>query len=372
MRKSIWVGLLVWLGLGATAISLSPGGCPVSEKGGALMVGVKIYEHSGPLPELFKELSSAGVNTVFVSPALAAQDNFRQLARERGISLFLILPIFFNPEELKSDPGLYALTDRGERAKDGWVEFVCPTRPEYQSRRIEWIKKLVREIDPDGISLDFIRYFVFWEMVYPERPLDSLANSCFDGSCLAKFQIDTGVMLLPEVQGPADAAKWIMAHHGREWTEWKCGVITNLVRTIAAETRGIKPKLLVNIHSVHWREKDFGGAIKVIAGQDLAALAASADMISPMTYWHMLKRTPPWIHEVVEDVFAQTRSRVVPSIQVGNAYISDKLTVEEFRAALDEALRPPSGGVVFWNWDALAKEPEKKSVVAERFKNRNP
>jgi uncharacterized lipoprotein YddW (UPF0748 family) len=162
-----------------------------------------------------------------------------------------------------------------------------------------------------------------------------------------------------------------MARHGREWTEWKCRVIANLVRTIAAETRAIKPKLLVNIHSVPWRETDFAGAIKVIAGQDLAALAASADMISPMTYWHMLKRKPPWIHEVVEDVFARTKGRVVPSIQVGNAYISDKLSAKEFREALEEAVRPPSGGVVFWNWDALAKEPEKKAVVAARFKDRN-
>jgi uncharacterized lipoprotein YddW (UPF0748 family) len=162
-----------------------------------------------------------------------------------------------------------------------------------------------------------------------------------------------------------------MARHGREWTEWKCGVITNLVRIIAAAARAIKPQLLVNIHSVPWRQKDFGGAIKVIAGQDLAALAPSVDMISPMVYWHMLKRKPTWVHEVVEDVFVQTKNRVVPSIQVGSAYISDKLSVEEFREALEEAIRPPSGGVIFWNWDALAKEPAKKAVVAGRLKNRN-
>jgi hypothetical protein len=66
----------------------------------------------------------------------------------------------------------------------------------------------------------------------------------------------------------------------------------------------------------------------------------SRTMISPMCYWHMLKRKPPWIHEVVEDAFARAKVRIVPSIQVGNAYISDKLPVEEFREALEEALRP--------------------------------
>jgi len=371
MKKNGIVALLLWAFLHVPSVGNASGRSFDPERGKDLMIGVKIYAHEEALPELFADWRSVGVNTVFVSPALAAQGQFRELARKQGISVFLILPVFFNPEELKSDPGLYALTDRGEKAKDDWVEFVCPTRPDYRSRRIEWIKTLVRELDPDGISLDFIRYFVFWEMVYPERTPDSIANSCFDRSCLERFQKDTGITPPKGLGGTADAARWIMAEHGREWTEWKCGVITGLVRSIADEARAINPKLRVNIHSVPWREKDFGGAIKVIAGQDLAALGATADMISPMCYWHMLKRRPPWIREVVEDVHSRTKGLVVPSIQVGNAYISDRLSVEEFKEALEEALRPPSGGVIFWNWDALVKEPEKKAAVAARLKARN-
>ena len=341
------------------------------EKSSGLVAGVKIYDHNGPFPELFAEWRSVGINTVFVSPELAGKSGFRDQARKQGISLFLILPIFYGPEDLKKDPGLFALTDRGEKAKDDWVEFVCPTRPEFLRRRLDWIKTLVRDLDPDGISLDFIRYFVFWEKVYPERTLGSIPNSCFDRSCLEKFQKDTGITLPEGLDGPAKAAKWIMDRHGREWTAWKCGVITGLVKSIAAEARSIKPEILVNIHSVPWRKDDFGGAIKVIAGQDLAALGGAADMVSPMCYWHMLKREPPWIHEVVEDVISQSKGRVVPSIQVGNAYISETLSVEEFTQALDEALRPPSGGVIFWNWDALAKEPGKKAAAAARLSSRS-
>lgn len=332
-----------------------------------LVVGVKIYAYDGALPCLFEEWNALGINTVFVSPELAGQGRFRELARKQGIAVFLILPVFFNPEELKKEPGLFALTDRGERAKDDWVEFVCPTRPDYRSRRVEWIRSLARELDPDGISLDFIRYFVFWEKVYPERTLDSIADSCFDRSCLERFQKETGIALPDGLGDAAAAARWIRSEKRREWTDWKCGVITGMVRSIAAGARAVKPELKVNIHSVPWREEDFGGAIKAVVGQDLAALGAEADMISPMCYWHMLKRRPRWVRDVVEDVHSRTGVRVVPSLQVGNAYISEGLPVSEFKEALEEALRPPSGGVVFWNWDALVKEPDKKAAVAARF-----
>jgi hypothetical protein len=85
----------------------------------------------------------------------------------------------------------------------------------------------------------------------------------------------------------------------------------------------------------------------------------------------MLKRKPVWVREVVEDVRSQTKGRVVPSIQVGRAYINEALSVEEFEEALESALSPASEGVIFWNWDALVREPEKKAVVAARLKAQN-
>jgi len=360
--------LAVVLAFGTASLA---GACRATtpEKGTDLMIGVKIYAYEGALPELFADWRSLAVNTVFVSPDLASQQGFMELARKEGISVFLILPIFYNPEELKKDPGLYAVTERGEKARDEWVEFICPTRDDYLSRRIEWIKTLVRNLNPDGVSLDFIRYFVFWEKVYPDRTPGSIPNSCFDQSCLDRFRKDTGIVLPEGHGGTAEVAKWILSNHGREWAEWKCGVITGLVASIADEVRAIKPGLTVNIHAVPWRESDFGGAIRTIAGQDLEALSGPADMVSPMCYWHMLKRRPSWIHDVVRDVRSQTKGRVVPSIQVGSAYISDSLSVKEFREALEQALRPPSMGVIFWNWDALVKEPEKREVVAARLKD---
>jgi uncharacterized protein YbjT (DUF2867 family) len=77
----------------------------------------------------------------------------------------------------------------------------------------------------------------------------------------------------------------------------------------------------------------------------------------------MLKREPEWIHSVVADVAVQARRPVIPSIQVGRAYLETPVTVDDFSRAIREALRPPSGGVVFWSWPALEDEPEKKAAL---------
>ena len=157
----------------------------------APIVGVKIYDHKGDVPSLFDQFAEVGVNTVFCSEALAADAGFRLQARDRKIKVFVIEPIFFDAEALKADPGLYAITSKGERAKEDWVEFVCPTRDQFRKRKIAAVRDAVQRLQPDGVSLDFIRYFVYWEMVHPDRTPGSLPDTCYCPHCLARFQAET-------------------------------------------------------------------------------------------------------------------------------------------------------------------------------------
>jgi len=329
----------------------------------ARLIGIKIYDYAGDFRQLFEEWRVLGINTAFVSPALASKPDFMKRARQSGAAVFLIVPVFFNVEDLKRRPDLAAITRDGKVASDDWVKFVCPSRDGYRRRMAGTIAKLVKDLDPDGISLDFIRHFVFWEMVYPGRTLDSLPNSCFDQVCVDKFQKDTGIAVPHDLSTDAARAGWVLKRHLTAWTDWKCGLIVDVVQELAAAARKFKPGIKVNIHSVPWRAKDFGGAIRIVAGQDLAAMTAYSDYVSPMCYHHMVKQTPAWVHSVVEDLAARVRVPVLPSIQVKEAYIPDKLTVAEFKEALVEALKPPSRGVVFWSWDTLGRDPERKAVV---------
>jgi hypothetical protein len=85
-----------------------------------------------------------------------------------------------------------------------------------------------------------------------------------------------------------------------------------------------------------------------------------------MCYAHMLERPPAWVHSVVVRLADEAGTTILPSIQVSEAYRPGvAFTTAEFEQQLREALRPPSRGVVFWSWEALAREPEKRRVVRE-------
>ena len=335
-----------------------------------LAIGVKIYEAAPPFDGLFAQWRELGINTLFVSESLLLNADFRARARAGGLTLFLIYPVFQSPEAIKEDPKIASITAAGVPARDEWVEFVCPTKGEdYLERRIANLRRVVAEGDPDFVSLDFIRFFVFWEKVAPDRDPASLPQTCFCPLCLSLFQKEFDVRIPADLVDTAGQAKWVLAHHADRWTEWKCGRIVNTVGRFARAAREVKPTVKINLHAVPWRRDDFGGAVRSIAGQDIARLAPLVDLISPMTYHHMVRQTPAWVHDVVTDIAARSKGvPILPSIQVSKAYVENELPPEEFRAALEQALRPPATGVVLWSWDALSKSPEKMAILKSEIR----
>jgi hypothetical protein len=105
-----------------------------------------------------------------------------------------------------------------------------------------------------------------------------------------------------------------------------------------------------------------------VAGQDIKALSRHADLLSPMTYAHMVKQPPRWVHSITEDVFMHTTLPVIPSIQVGLAYLDNEFDLVEFRETVEEALLPPSEGLILWSWEKLIAESDKLELFGEILK----
>ena len=146
MRNKAWAAaVLPLMLLAAAAITLMIGRQARQARREGLLVGAKIYEHKEPFAGLFAAWRETGVNTGFVSPALISDPEFRRLAKDNGVATFIIFPVFFDAGALAERPDLYAVTDRGTRAEEDWVKFVCPTRPDFLAAKVETLKRLVRE-----------------------------------------------------------------------------------------------------------------------------------------------------------------------------------------------------------------------------------
>ena len=270
---------------------------------GKMLVGVKLYEYKGDFAPLFTAWREMGINTAFVSVDLAGTPAFMESARKQGVAVYIIMPVFYNPEALAQDPGLYAVTGYGRPAKLDWVEFVCPRRPEYRTPAPGLYPPPDPRLPPRRPQHRFHPPFRLLGNGLPRRQAGSAAEHLFL-PCIAwgRFKTSAGCVSPLACRTPRAKAEWILKNHPAAWTKWKQANITSMVRDIAAAARRENPGIKLNLHLVPWRRDDFNGAMRTVVGQDIAALGRLVDYLSPMCYAHMVKRTPDWIRSVVRDV----------------------------------------------------------------------
>jgi len=330
------------------------------------IIGIKIYEYNKDYRMLADKWKNIGINTAFVSKELAANTLFRHELKEKNIRVYIIFPVFYDPELLEHDSTLYAITNKGKIAKDDWVEFVCPSRKAFRNLKTDKAAELVKSLEPDGLSIDFIREFVFWEMIYPERTAKSIDIACFCDNCTGNFCKQKGITLPDTCITVVQKAAYILSFYSENWNDYRCSLIASMVKEIADKVRNIKPDIKINIHAVPWRDSDFGGANIRVAAQDIYRIAPFADYISPMCYSQMLKRDAGWIASVVREMNEKAPGMILPSIQVYPYYIDDLFTPDDFRECTDSALKDPSGGVVFFSWPLFEKDTVRIQIIRNR------
>jgi len=332
------------------------------------IIGIKIYEYDKDFNLLVEKWKEMGINTAFVSKELAANNVFRQALKENSIKVYIIFPVFYDPALLQQDSSLYAITDKCRIAKNDWVEFVCPSRTSYRTMKIEEAAELVKRLQPDGLSIDFIRQFVFWEMIYPDRRPESIDIACFCDSCVLSFCKNKDIILPDTCKMVSQKAAYILNRYFYDWNDYRCDLIASMVKELAEKVHDINSNTKINVHAVPWRDTDFDGANIRVAAQDLQKIAPYVDYISPMCYSQMLKRDADWIASVIGEMDKKARGMILPSIQVYPYYIDDPFTVDDFRRCVVAALQPPSRGVIFFSWPLFEKDKERMKI--NRHKNK--
>ena len=216
---------------------------------------------------------------------------------------------------------------------------------------------MVKEYDLDGISIDFVRHFTFWEKIYPDRTTESLPNTCFCEHCMEKFQKECNIKI--NGNSPEEYYNWILENNKVEWVKWKSNLITSMIHDLVTAAKEVKPNILTNIHAVPWMTEDFDNAIENVIGQNLKEIGKFADYISPMVYAHMVKQNPDWISSIVREMDEKSNCKIIPSIQVSKAYLKEDISKETFRLYLRNSYQYPSAGIIFWSWERLSEKQKK-------------
>jgi len=326
------------------------------------LVGVKMYTIPDDPLNVIHQWHQMGINTAFVSKALLMNDEFRNAAKDNDIQIFLIAPVFYNPEKLEQNSNWFAINQNGGIAKKDWVEFICPTQSAYHTILADSLSQIIKTYQPDGLSIDFIRHFLYWEMVHPNTDLSELPQTCFCSHCVNEFSVTESISLKSPIDSTSAVASEILSVYNVQWQAWRQKIITDAFVSLAHEVKKIKTDLKINLHAVPWLPDEENGQLLALTGQNVKAIAPHCTYISPMCYHFMVYQSVGWIADRVEGLNQLAPGKVLPSIQVGNAYRNEKISVGEYEQSIEQSLVGNSRGVVLWSWDLLEKEPEKKKV----------
>lgn len=251
---------------------------------------------------------------------------------QAGIKVFIEAGIFVGEKLWKKNQFARPINDRGSPIeKEKWYAGVNPAIEEIRQLRLNYIRKLATKYKTDGIWLDFIRWPCHWEVPHPKIEQTSL-----DDYTLNKFQLETAIEIPDSLVKIKARAQWLLKNHLGQWTEWKCGQITEFVKETRKIVKSVSEDILIGLFGVPWRPGDYDNAIMNIIGQDYKSLAAYVDVFSPMVYHLMCDRSVPWITEVTNWIHQETGKPVWPIIQATDE--PSKLSPPEFKAAIESAL----------------------------------
>jgi hypothetical protein len=277
------------------------------------LIGVKVYPNTAWFLENFayreaalvSELKMAGFNLVslplwngrscwYETELFTKKEipfdimKFRRLCREAGITFAAIAPVFFDLETLMLHPEKEALYQNLRKEEQSWQRFVSPCDTAYRHYKTALIADMAKKMNPDFISLDFIRFPVIWENYPLHTHTDSILFGSWDKLCWQAFRASPFYPKNLPAEENAGLIEELIKRHRPEMAAWKAAMISQFVKDLKNELEKNGVSIPLIIHTLPWQESDFEGAIGWMAGQSPDSLGAEAAFLSPMLYWRLI------------------------------------------------------------------------------------
>ena len=360
------------------------------------IVGVKAYgwqwadDFGLSMPQAASRMASHGVTWALVQnlidplpgsavaqvPPGGAYDDARWVdeLKTHGIRTYQSTAVTFAPEEFRAHPDLRPIDANGKVFEPfTWYYGICPSSPDYLSRKSERFAQAIAATQPDGVFLSFIRFPAFWEMWLPETKRADIAEYCFCDRCTGLFEEQTGISLPAGITQRAS----VLTHELRaQWTDFKCHLVAGVAAHLRQAAESAKPGVDVMLNGFGLGKNDFGNAVEEVLSQRFADLNDVIDHYELMFYFQIQKRDPStWIPQRVAEARAQTSRTLLACIQGGAEYLEDEyrsggrrreITAQEWRDALRAVAVSGADGVLVYSWrDLLADEAANGSRVRD-------
>ena len=290
--------------------------------------------------------------------------------RDAGMRVYQTTALFFDPALVARFPDARPVDAHGALSQGfDWYLGACPTHAGFLEEKVARIRRVVRELRPDGYFLSFTRFPGFWENWVPDYRFTAADRFCFCDRCRALFARDLELEL--PTGDAARQARFILDAHGEAWTAWRSARIVAAIERIAAAIRAERGAMPLMLNTLPFPAGDFGGldVRREIAAQDLARLRNVIDSLELMTYLQILNRPDAWLQPVLDDARGLVPDRpLLCTLQVAPLYTegvhagrgrAEEITAGDLARTARAALAAGADGLVFYHWtDFLVDEAE--------------
>lgn len=362
---------------GLGGLLLPPCGAAAQSRKKILIRGA--YASPASFWEKGARLDDYGINAIFVHSGAINEPLVRR-ARSEGAKVFAEFATFNGngwltrregdrERVLEEHADAWPIDETGQRSpRQTWFLGVCPTNEAFVTSKLEALRQLVTTQRLDGVWLDYMHWHAQFEDPKPRLP-----ETCFNESCVARFQEQAQVT----VRGskPEEWARDILKNHESGWRTWRCSVLADFARRCREVIWQYASHLLLGNYQCAWRDDEYGGARRRILGLDLTVLSQVFDVMSPMLYHARSGHSSRWVEQNVKWLCSHLevkgnpteRLKVWPIVQAWSDPNGEKVNAEDFEKVLRGGVAAGATGVMMFTLGSVVEDEAKLAVLKKVY-----